>query len=611
MKRTFTLTFLFSTLVLRIFAYSGGPDPWGYTWKDSNEPGGPVYNWIDILGEGATEVKLLQDDNIRGPFPINFNFHYYWYDVDQFYVGSNGYISFQFGNLASPFFSLPNSATPNDIVGPFMNDLTFTVPTDSAKCYYKVNAAHDTLIVSYLNVPFYDIPANGGSVGSNTFQIILSAVDSSITFQYKEQIGNAYGSAFTYTGIENNSGTIGLTWTNFMGGINPPANYAIKYYPPHNSTLVVSDATILYNDNSETGALFLPANSLTPHLLTTAVKNWGNVPLDSFNVHGIVKDGSGNQIVIDDFTTDSLDVSESQIVTFTYPLLTGAPGDYKFIATSQLSGDDVQIDDSKKQELVVVDTTQLEIRLSYDNGNTSNITSVNWVGGEGGVGMYFIPPVYPCHVTKLHYYIISNTGSSMSARIFDDDGISGLPYTLYDSVYVNSADIAVGAWTDVILPNPVTITSGGFYVAWDMQGENIALACSLSDPFSNRSYEVFQNGWGFFRFHETQEPLINATIESGFPTGVDPSSVNGLDLQVFPNPATDNVTIAYSSASNQKIWLVLTDLQGKIVSRWDLGNAGTGSQLFNIDANRYPAGMYLVELYSGNERKMSKLVITD
>ena len=69
------------------------PDDYGYTWVDNDNGGSPVYNWVDITGTGVL-VEGLADDNAVGPFNIGFDFPFYWYMVDHFYIGSNGYISF-------------------------------------------------------------------------------------------------------------------------------------------------------------------------------------------------------------------------------------------------------------------------------------------------------------------------------------------------------------------------------------------------------------------------------------------------------------------------------------------------------------------------------------
>lgn len=92
-------------------AASGGPDTYGYTWKDSNEPGGPVYNWIEIAtpegGAGTYRSALNQDDSHEANIPLGFNFPYYGTSFNQITIGTNGPIYFEnvylgLGNVCLP-----------------------------------------------------------------------------------------------------------------------------------------------------------------------------------------------------------------------------------------------------------------------------------------------------------------------------------------------------------------------------------------------------------------------------------------------------------------------------------------------------------------------------
>jgi len=189
MKKIATLLLILTVSVSQLQAQtSGGPDAYGYIWRNSMDASGPVYNWIDILTlPGVSEVRFLADDNVKGSFPIGFPFHYYWYDVTQFWVGSNGYIGFTNGQISHPFPTIPTTTGVQDYLAIMESDLIFS-DLNTAKCWRWTNAANDTLVVSFCDVPFWD-PNPPGWLGTNTFQVILSAVDSSITYQYKVQSG--------------------------------------------------------------------------------------------------------------------------------------------------------------------------------------------------------------------------------------------------------------------------------------------------------------------------------------------------------------------------------------------------------------------------------------
>ncbi|HEX7345080.1 MAG TPA: hypothetical protein VF398_12495, partial [bacterium] len=124
---------------------AGGPDLYGYTWKDTYEPGGPVYNWKDISTTG-TLVTGLGDDNYAGPFPIGFPFHYYWYDITQYWIGSNGYIKFGSAFNIAPTIpqTIPLAAVPNDFAAIYIADWDASTPPGACQVYRWNNA--DSLV---------------------------------------------------------------------------------------------------------------------------------------------------------------------------------------------------------------------------------------------------------------------------------------------------------------------------------------------------------------------------------------------------------------------------------------------------------------------------------
>lgn len=176
---------------------SGGPDAYGYSWKDSDEVGGPTFNWIDI-GDTGTLVPATTDDSNSGPLPIGFTFNYYGTDFTTFNVCSNGWLSFTSTLTAYTNTALLSASAPLNMLAPFWDDMN-PAAAGSGLIYYQNVGGN--LVVQWDGVMRYS------TTTPVTFQVIL-APNGTITYQYL-----SFGAALTNSatvGIQNSTGTVGL-----------------------------------------------------------------------------------------------------------------------------------------------------------------------------------------------------------------------------------------------------------------------------------------------------------------------------------------------------------------------------------------------------------------
>jgi len=177
-----------------VIADVGGPDNFGYMWIDSNEPEGPVFNWVDITGIG--QPLTFSDDQNQGPFDFGFSMPFYDQTFGSIRICSNGFLSFTATSTSYSNSSIPTSSDPNNLVAPFWDDLD---PSDGGMIYFYSNGV-DSAVVEYDRVPRY---SDGGSL---TFEVILTA-DGDITMQYLSMQGTLNSAT---VGIENGAGDDGL-----------------------------------------------------------------------------------------------------------------------------------------------------------------------------------------------------------------------------------------------------------------------------------------------------------------------------------------------------------------------------------------------------------------
>ena len=229
-------------------------DNYGYTFTEENKV--EDLNWVDISNIGQ-QVTGLADDNVPGPFLTGFDFNFYGENISQFYLGSNGYIALGPTLITTPngpYPSIPTIDGNNGFIAPLLADLNVTGNGNIGKVYLYSNQI-DSLVITYEHVPFYAQNTNGYS-GDNTFQLILSAADTSITFQYLK-MDEYYPPIFTQTtrpsiiGMENQDGSDGLEINNYQ---IPPDSSRIKIFLKGGS--MVSAA----NDSQFTGEINIYPN---------------------------------------------------------------------------------------------------------------------------------------------------------------------------------------------------------------------------------------------------------------------------------------------------------------------------------------------------------------
>lgn len=503
MVRTSTLLTAIGLLSTAAFAASGGPDQYGYTWKDSFEPGGPTYEWIDITQTG-TLITGLADDNIVGPFTMGENFPFYWYGVKKVFVASNGYITFiTSGNIAAPFPLIPAPGGTDNYIAAHMTDLNFADygganPVDNpAQCYWQDGL--DKAIFSYIDVPYWSATPPLFT-GSNTFQIILNKQDSTITINYMTA-PCCSGSNGPICGIEAINGDIGLMQNS---GVYPTDGYAVRFYAPAVPLLDITDAAVQWVTDETNGAWSLPVNG-TPFPLHTFILNTGNQTVQDFTVTSTIFDSNNQAVAVDATNVGQLLPGQTSDIFFANSFVPSAAGTYRSVtALSGITGETVTTNNSVTQELVAYDTTLLTNDVDWA-GTLDDGIGIGWTGGEAGCGVYIEPPFHPIYVSHTTCRIVSNFGNvSFTMRVYDDDGPNGGPGTLLDSVFVSAANGQAGNHA-YPLNNPFMLESGGLYVLWYMGGQNVNLAQDVNPPFSLRTYEVIQGAWAEYRDRETAD----------------------------------------------------------------------------------------------------------
>ncbi|HIA07392.1 MAG TPA: hypothetical protein EYN71_11980, partial [Flavobacteriales bacterium] len=155
-----------------------------------------------ISGSGWTNVFLL-DDQVSGALPIGFNFDFYCNTYSQFWISSNGWMTFTSTILSDlSEDAIPNTFTPNNIIAFAWDDLA---PNYGGTIEYKtVGAAPNRILVMrFVGVPH----CCSGLTPTVSTQVLLYETTNTIEI-HNDNVQNDGGTMTQ--GIENDTGTDGV-----------------------------------------------------------------------------------------------------------------------------------------------------------------------------------------------------------------------------------------------------------------------------------------------------------------------------------------------------------------------------------------------------------------
>ena len=193
----------------------------------------------DPINGLKTQALTIGDDQTLGPFPIGFNFNFFNEQYDEFYICSNGFISFTSGGAPYNSFPIPDGGAPRAAIFAAWEDWNPSWGQGVVRYETLGGIPNRLLVVEYDSV--YSYNCGGGPSQSGVWQIILkeNSNDIELHIAQKPQCNTIEG----VQGIHDETGTIAFTvngrndtvWSTLNEGIlfSPLMVPSINWYDPY------------------------------------------------------------------------------------------------------------------------------------------------------------------------------------------------------------------------------------------------------------------------------------------------------------------------------------------------------------------------------------------
>jgi hypothetical protein len=235
------------------------------------------------------------------------------------------------------------------------------------------------------------------------------------------------------------------------------------------------------------------------------------------------------------------------------------------------------------------DTTWRRVTNAFHSG-TASVFIDNYLYKKPGAKDELITPTYnlssittPVLTFQVAYELYTNPSSSPNASDTLVIYVSTDCGTTWNQLYKK---YGVGLTTT----SPAFATSSFVPIASQWRFESINLAA-----YATASNAMFK----FVNITDYENNLYLDEIRINNTLGINGQEKGVLSLTLFPNPASDQLTVNYELTLSSPVSFTLYDLQGRAMTTASEGEKSAGKHISNFDLKNYPEGNYLLHISAG------------
>ena len=324
----------------------------------------------------------------------------------------------------------------------------------------------------------------------------------------------------------------------------------------------------------------------------------------------------------------SSDITQNPSITY------NTPGTYA--VSLQVSDGSTTLTETKNAYITVVPSTGINLPIFEGFENTTSVPNSDWQveNPDGGTTWQVTSAAADLGTKSVRLNNYSNNEEG------DVDELISMPYDLSnmasvtmkfryafaqkntsntDKLQILASDDCGATWVirKSIAPSQMTTTGGStvssYFVPTEAQWKDITVT-SIVGGFLTNGFKykfLFNSGKGNNLYLDNINIYGTDTLgnQVGSPTSIT-EFINVNNVNVYPNPANDNVSIAVDLTNRQESFSVgIYDLLGKKALSVFEGNEIEGRHVYNVSTKSLSAGMYLVLIDNQNSVVTQKLII--